>query len=345
MNQLGAFEVESRLVAPKVRVIPAQRVLLSGVYGMENDMVRGLLIRQALTAINVLFALVIAYIIFLVGAQQFAGPVTLDPLDNLGDGSDLAALEFKSVGPRSDYDAIVNGKLFGSAGLVAAPAVEAPPPVSDLVVQTSAPLKLLATVASYPTDPLSTAIIDNPSATTPIKTSTYYLGQNVMENLKLLEVHRRRIILLNTAKNQKEELRMDPMGGSTAMASNTPGSARNAKVAGIADNANLVTLERAAVVEELNSYDYADLMAQLNPSLVEDEKGNITGITSASLTSIPLAKQAGLKDNDVIQAVNGITIDSEQKIGEIAQKVGNANTIRLSVLRDGKPQLITVKVQ
>jgi S1-C subfamily serine protease len=98
-------------------------------------------------------------------------------------------------------------------------------------------------------------------------------------------------------------------------------------------------------MEEINSYDYSDLMAQLNPQMVEDDKGNITGITSASLSSVPLAKQAGLKDNDVIQAVNGITIDSQEKIGEIATKVGNANTIRLSVLREGKPQMITVKVQ
>ena len=310
-------------------------------------MVRGLLIRQALTATNLLFALVIVYIIYLVCIQQFGkapADQTIADLDtSIGDGG----LPIKSVGQRSEYDAIVNGKLFGAAGMVAA--AVAPPPVSDTLVQTSAPIKLLATVASFPTDPLATAIIENPTATTPIKTSTYYLGQMVTDSLKLLEVHRRRVILLNTAKSQKEELLMEQLGSATTLAKGGPGSARNAKLAGAdkagGDGANHVTLERKAVMEEINSYDYADLMAQLNPQMVEDEKGNITGITSASLSSVPLAKQAGLKDNDVIQAVNGITIDSQEKIGEIATKVGNANTIRLSVLREGKPQMITVKVQ
>lgn len=307
-------------------------------------MVRGLLIRQVLTAVNLLLALVIAYIIVLVCMQQFGASASTNTLDDLVSDGGRGALKIASVGPRSDYESIINGRLFGEAGTVAAPPTDAPKPVDDVIVPTTFQGKLLATVASYPTDPLATAVIDNPAATTPIKTSTYYLGKPITDNYVLLEVHRRRVILLNTEKNQKEELQMEQLGGKTAVASSALTSARNAKVAG-ADTANHVTVERTAIMEELNSYDYADLMAELNPTLVEDEKGNITGITSASLTSIPLAKQVGLKDNDVIQAVNGITIDSEQKIGEIAQKVGNANTIRLSVLRDGKPQMLTVKVQ
>lgn len=308
-------------------------------------MVKGLVIRQGLTAINLLFALGIAYIVYLVVAQQFAGAAVETGID-LPSGNN-EPVQLRTVGPRSDYDVIVNGRLFGDAGTVAI-AAAAPPPPSETVVQTTAPIKLLATVASKPTDPLATAIIDNPTATTPIKTSTYYLNQMVTDQLKLIEVHRRRVILLNTAENRKEELQMDQLGSGATMAKSGAMSGRNAKVAGAGgkdDDKNHVTLERTAVMEELNNYDYADLMAQLNPQIVEDEKGNITGITSASLTSIPLAKQAGLQDNDVIQAVNGITIDSQEKIGEIAQKVGNANTIRLSVLREGKPQMITIKVQ
>lgn len=311
-------------------------------------MVRGLLVRQVLTGINLLLALVIAYIIYLVGVQQFGNPAAARSIDELLGGKQDTAVKIASVGPRSDYDAVVNGKLFGSAGATAAPPSETPT-ISEQIVQTTENLRLLATVASYPDDPLATAIIENPAATTPIKITTYYLGQQIKDNLKLLEVHRRRVILLNTAKNQKEELLMEPLGSTPTLAGKTgPGAtlAGGRMGGGMgAASPNQVTLERKAVVEELNNYDYADLMAQLNPQFVEDEKGNVTGVTSASLSSLPIAKQAGLQDNDVIQAVNGITIDSEQKIGEIAQKVGNANTIRLSVMRGGKPQMITVRLQ
>ncbi len=308
-------------------------------------MVRGLLIRQALTAINLLFAVVIAYIIYLVGVQQFAAPPAEQPLDIASNAAN--DVTFKRIGPRSDYDTIVNGKLFGEAGAVAAAPV-APPPVSETVVDTTAPVKLLATVASTPTDPLATAIIENTAATTPNKTSTYYLNQMVTDNLKLIEVHRRRVILLDTAKNQKQKLEMAQLGSATTMAKSTPGSMRNAKLAAGAqekDDKNHVTIDRKTINDELGKTSYEDIMAQLNPTLVEDEKGNVTGITSASLSSFPLAKSAGLQDNDVIQAVNGISIDSEQKILEIANKVGTANTIRLSVLRENKPQMITLKVQ
>ncbi|MCC6154355.1 MAG: hypothetical protein IT367_11380 [Candidatus Hydrogenedentes bacterium] len=317
---------------------------VAAVTEVENEMVKGLVIRQGLTAINLLFALGIAYIVYLVVAQQFAGtPAEASPTSP----PESKPLQIKSIGPRSDYDVIAKGRLFGEAGTVTAP----PPlqePDNKPIVETTANINLLATVASTPTDPLATAIIENPSATTPSKASTYYLGQMVTDSLKLIEVHRRRVFLLNTSTQQKETLTMAQMGSDATMAKGGPIAGRNAKVAsagGKDDDKNHVTLERTAVMEELNSYDYADLMAQLNPQIVEDEKGNVTGITSASLTSIPLAKQAGLQDNDVIQAVNGITIDSQEKIGEIAQKVGSANTIRLSVLREGKPQMITIKVQ
>ena len=326
----------------KARLGPA--VSGSGAARMENEMVRGLLIRQVLMAVNVLLIVVIGYIIFLVGLQQFGGPVKGGALD-LSTDSPGDAIKISTIKDRSEYDSVVSGKLFGMAGTTATAVAETPPP-SDIVTPTTFQGKLLATVASFPTDPLATAIIDNPSATTPAKSSAYYLGQMVTDSLKLAEVHRRQVILLNTATNKRESLKMEVYGSSTALAKNQLGTGLKGKVAAAGgEGANHVTLERKAVSEELASYDPVELIQTLNPQLVQDDKGNITGITSASLTSIPVAKQAGLRDNDVIQAVNGMALDSQEKIMEVAQKVGNSNTIRLSVLRDNKPQMITIKLQ
>ncbi len=307
-------------------------------------MVRGLLIRQALTAVNLLLALGIAYVIYLIGVQQFGPKVVVTELDLEGIGD--SELKVAKVGPREAYQPIVSGRLFGDAGSTPPPP---PPPVEaePTVVASTSPLKLLATVTSSPTDPLATAIIDNPTAPPPApKVSTYYLNQVVMPGLKLAEVHRRRVRLFNENKNQYEELTIQAPGTGTVTGQpGSPGGRSRQGAEGATESANHVTLERQAILDEVNAYSYTDLMAELNPQLVEDDKGNVIGITSASLENIPLAQSAGLKNNDVIQSINGMNIDSEQKIGEIAQKIGPANTVRLSITRDGKPQTLTIKVQ
>ncbi|MDZ4859474.1 MAG: site-2 protease family protein [Candidatus Hydrogenedentes bacterium] len=306
-------------------------------------MVRGLLIRQALTAVNFVLAVGIAYVIYLIGTQQFGyaqAPASLD-LEGIAD----TELQIAKVGPREEYNAIVNAGMFGNAGK-AAPVVEEDPNEEPELVPTTAPLTLHGTSASYPSDPLATAIIENPTAATPIKVATFYQGQEVMPGLMLLEVHRRRVILHNESKNQNEELVMAQLGSQESTAKSALPDRRGRQGAEkTGDNPNHVTLERQAVLDEVNAYNYTDLIAELNPQLVEDDKGNVIGISSATLENIPLAQSAGLKNNDVIQSINGMNIDSEQKIGEIAQRIGNANTIRLSITREGKPQTLTIKVQ
>lgn len=310
-------------------------------------MVRGLLLRQGLTGINLILAAAIGYIIYLVGMEHFGPKPAQRNVAELLENSSASDVAFQGVGPRGEYDSIVNGKLFGQAGAesttVETAAVAEPP-----VVQTTAPLKLLATVASYPGDKRATAIIENPTATTPNKVSTYYQGQQVMPNLVLAEVHRRRVYLMNTAKNQKEELVMTSDSTESGLGK-APGLNRGVARMDrdVEKDKGHITLERQEVEQELSSTNTADLLADLNPEYVRDEKGNVTGITSASLSSLPLAQRVGLQDHDVIQSVNGMNIDNDDpaRLGEIAQRVGNSNTVRLSILRDGKPQMITVKLQ
>ena len=305
-------------------------------------MVKGLLIRQVLTGINLLFAVLVAYIIYLIGMQQFGAPYKQREITIDSNANNESGVPFVKVGPRTDYDLVASGAMFGDAGKTATPNTEQVETKPTVI--TTAPLKLYATVASFPTDPLATAIIENPMATTPSKIGTYYQGQTVMDNLKLVEVHRRRVILYNEAKKQKEELLMAQLGDAAPAKPALERGPRGAKAAAAGAGTH-VSVQRQEVIDELNSVDQAELLNQLNPQLVKDEQGNVTGITSASLSSVAIAQKVGLQDNDVIQSVNGVQIDSVEKVGEIAQKFQNANTFRMSIMRDGKPQMITSKVE
>jgi len=66
---------------------------------------------------------------------------------------------------------------------------------------------------------------------------------------------------------------------------------------------------------------------------------------SAGYSGTPLAKKLGLKNGDVVQQINGKAIDSLTKAGQVLQTFDGLNTFRVSVLRNGRPQMLTVDIQ
>lgn len=310
----------------------------------EASMVKGLLIRQAFFLIDLVLAILLAFVVYKIADRQLErGPVA-PPTVDISDSSG-APLKVAKVGPLDEYKGIGSSGLFGSAGDTSVPDVAltevntVPPPPT---------LKLHATAASPdPGDPLSTAIIENSAAPTVQKLSTYYHGQPVTDQLYLVEVYPRKVILENRKEKTKSELAMEdateekPQGTSAAMARN-----QIRRPVQLAQNtANTVSLDRNAVAEELASYDYASVVNTLNPEMAEDGNGNVVGITSSNFSSVPLAKEIGLQNGDVVNTVNGIKIDSDQKLMEIFTKFSNANTFRLGVTRNGSPTMLTFKLE
>lgn len=121
-----------------------------------------------------------------------------------------------------------------------------------------------------------------------------------------------------------------------------PGVARPRVPAG-GEQGNEIVVNRQEILQELNA-GYADLVTKLNPEMWKDETGKVAGITAKNIGDIPLAAKLGLKDGDILQSVNGILIDSEQKIMEVVNKFSNANVFRLGILREGKPTVLTLRI-
>ncbi len=307
-------------------------------------MVKGLLIRQAFFLIDLVLAVVLAFVVYKIADRQLERePIASAPVEGID--STGTALDVAKVGPLDEYQVIGSSGLFGPAG----DTTVAVAPSEEVKMEKAPPtLKLHATAASPdPIDPLSTAIIENSAAPTVQKLSTYYHGQPVTDELYLVEVYPRKVILENRTKNTKSELDMEEateeksQGTSVAMARNQlRGPVQLAQ-----NTANTVSLDRNAVAEELASYDYADVVNTLNPEMAEDGNGNVTGITSSNFSSVPLAKDIGLQDGDVVNTVNGIKIDSDQKLMEIFTKFSNASTFRLGVTRNGSPTMLTFKLE
>ncbi|MCC6486938.1 MAG: hypothetical protein IT364_05505 [Candidatus Hydrogenedentes bacterium] len=308
-------------------------------------MVKGLLIRQAFLIIDLSLALLVALFVYLIAERVLReSPIALGPGEP-GEGT-MEAFQLPTVGPLSDYAVIETSGLFGPAASMATPA--APAVTEPDMVEAPPTLTLHATAASEePSDPHATAVIENSAATTLQKVATYYLNQPFTAELSLKEVHPRKVILENKAANTMATLEMrDPTENPAPVtpAAMARGPQRRLPSAA-SETANAVTLNREEMVQELASYNYADVVSTLNPQMAEDENGNVVGISSDNFGSIPLASQVGLQNGDVVNTINGIKIDSDQKLAEIMDKFANASSFRLGVTRNGTPMMLTFKLE
>ncbi|MCC6697637.1 MAG: hypothetical protein IT365_18555 [Candidatus Hydrogenedentes bacterium] len=308
-------------------------------------MVKGLLIRQAFVIVDLTLALLVALFVYLIAERLLReNPIAVGPGD-LG-GAPTETFQLPRVGPLSDYAVIETSGLFGPAANMATPA--APTEETQVVVAAPPTLTLHATAASEePGDPQATAVIENSAAASLQKIATYYLNQPVTAELSLKEVHPRKVILENKVANTMATLEMrDPTENPAPV---TPASmARGPQKrppSAAAETANTVALNREELVQELASYNYADVVSTLNPQMAEDENGNVVGISSDNFASIPLASQVGLQNGDVVNTINGIKIDSDQKLAEIFEKFSNASSFRLGVTRNGTPMMLTFKLE
>jgi len=252
------------------------------------------------------------------------------------------ALDLNSqVGSRTEYDVIVANRLFGDGANRMAPkqpVVDETP--SDKLVEAPPELRLWGTATGFPTDPLGSAVIENAAAKTVQKIDAYFIGDRVTDRHVLVEIYPRRAILRNTAENRLEELLLREDPAPTALAG-APGAGRMQRPPKA--RANFAKVSRAHALEEFTTRG-ADLVREASPRMHFDEDGNIDGITSDELSKIPIAQTAGLKDGDVVQAVNGVAINSEESIPEIFRRFESATTFRLSVLRNGRTQMLNIEL-
>jgi len=299
-------------------------------------MVKGLLIRQVFMVVDLSLALLVAFVIYLVSAKLLdTSAIDTAPPDLVADTSSLP--ERPHVASRESYDSIITSGLFGPAGQIGKPNAD-----PGLITETAAPptLKLYGTASSTPTDPLGTAVIENTTAKTLVKVATYYLGQAVTDELTLVEVQPRKVILLNKAKNQRQVLAM----ADTFMASPTPlGKPGMADLARAKSDANHPVIQRQDVAKELTNGQ--DLLAQLNPHFPTDDQGNVMGLAADNISSVPLLAQAGLKDGDLVQSVNGMNIKSQEDLLEVLNKFSSSKTVRLGIVRGGAPQMLTIGLE
>jgi type II secretory pathway component PulC len=250
----------------------------------------------------------------------------------------VEGLHLAKVGLPADYSVIKENGLFGPAAESSAPDPAAAVVAAPTVEVTRLPLKLLGTAATSPTDPLACAGIKNTQTNSE---NTYYLGEPVLSDVVLEEVHKRGVVLFNKKENKREILSMDEKETIPAHLTAVSGAAAAPQPAD-GGEPGPVSIKKDELMEIAS--DMGRLMMELKPQPYKDESGKMIGITSPDLGKVPLAKKVGLADNDVITAINGMSIDSVESIGKIAEKFKNLNVFHLKVLRNGQTVTRTIKL-
>lgn len=304
-------------------------------------MLRGLLIRQVLVVIDLVLAGLVVAMAYLVMARILQDDVVVRPTHatTSGDGSTGAGILRKPVG-RSAYESIVTSNLYGTAADMTGAPTEAPAVEEQPLRPTTLPLKLYGTLALEPGDPLATAVIEDVALQAK---QTYYLNQPVKDGYVLKEVHKRRVVLYNESTGALEELAQEQLQVASADRPPDPRTMRSNEPPAFA--ANQVVIDREATQRELESMNFAEFYAEVSPQLVRDDAGNVKGITSPNIDKIPMAQRFGFQPGDIVQEINNVKIDSEQKALEVINRFQHSASHFLTIERNGRKQTLVVRVQ
>ena len=302
-------------------------------------MVRGLLYRQMFKAVEaalvILCLLWSGFFVF----NNFVIAKTDRDTPNPFDEAPGDSFEFAGTGPLGTYVAITQSGIFGAAGKVGTNVVktvpkETPPPTTTI---TKLPLVLKATVLAGPLDPLSSATIQHKDQGQ--VTKTYFLGNEVFDKVYLLEVRQYEVILRNERENKNEHL---PMSELTEIAANAPPKAPSPRDRRTVAPGNRAA--RAGKTIELKHQDiqqklldqYQDIATKVDVKEHKDKNGKVIGLTSSNISQIELAKELGLKDNDILTTMNNKPIDSTDSILNVLNNFSGTKNFRIGIIRNGK---------
>ena len=304
-------------------------------------MLRGLVIKQVFFVVDLLLmavigiALVFAVLRFMdTGKDGLGAPVAAA---EAGDG-----IEYAGLSERSFYDVVNANKLFGEAGQRRITTLAEPEePVSEEITQTQLQLTLLGCTSIGPTDPYSCATIVNVrEADTRKKERVYFVGQTIMSNVVLSEVHKRYVILKKG--NQFEYLPMDKSEDTKITLASAQPQQNAAPTEQTAPG--VVTFKRQDLLQEMMQAENLETIAATARD-VTDDNGNVIGVTADGIGEVELATKLGFSEGDVVQQINGQPVQGVDNLGELLQKFSDMNSFRISVLRDGQPKMLTIRLQ
>ncbi len=179
-------------------------------------------------------------------------------------------------------------------------------------------------------------------------------GDEITTGVRLEEVHADRVVLLHEGVQEVLALRRDepPPDRVTPIPPAQRGGPRNtAPAASTTPPVQSFTPPNMAH----GSLNWEQTMAQVRGDAADIAKrvqvtpvmadGRLAGVRLSATGDAAMLAQFGLRPSDIVTAVNGLPVDSVSRGQQILESLGNADSVRVTVTRDGLPTELTVKLR
>jgi len=224
------------------------------------------------------------------------------------------AIQQQNENDTSNYNTIAEHNLFGGAGDNLS---------SAAVASTELPLVLQGTIAGP--EEIARAVILDLSQKNSIP-ETYRTGE-VVAQAKIVSIETDAVIL--SYNGQKQILKL----------SSRKSSGHNA-VLSVPEPTAAVSEDKG--IDPISIFENVIQNAVIEPYVVD---GNTVGLRVSDLGKLDLPIFAGIKENDVIQSINGQQLTSRQKAFQIFKKARTKSKIDIELLRDQKTKNLSLSLR
>jgi type II secretion system protein C len=243
--------------------------------------------------------------------------------------------------PASHYAGMSKRRLFGGAGAggTRAGGQNNAGQSLDQLKQTGLSLQLWGTAVG--TEGMSTALIEN---TANKSQKVYREGDKVAQGAVLEQILAKRVVLNTGGKRElltlaEAKAKPPPRGGGKPLPRSRMNRASRDSAPGRAPDSATVMNRK-----EWENKDPSELIGDAKVTPVYKD-GRPDGLEVRNIGDNEFAKRVGLEEGDVIASVNGVKIQSLDEAYKLAGKLQNAPTLRVEILRDGRPRTLTFRVR
>ncbi len=183
-------------------------------------------------------------------------------------------------------------------------------------------------------------------------------GDEIAPGVILEEVHADRVVLRHDGVQEVLALARDelpksapasgPVTGTAPLRNTAPGSPAHVGTAPLTFTPPNIAHGAAGnwqqTMDRAGAGDMAALAknVQVTP-VIED--GRMAGVRVSTGADTALLGRLGLRPDDVVTAVNGVPVDSPARGQQILESLGNAGEARVTVMREGVPTVLSVKLR
>lgn len=210
--------------------------------------------------------------------------------------------------------------------------------VLTVTVPTQLGLKLLGTLTSASTDMSLASVYEAASQ----RTRTVAVG-SALQGAEVLAIERTRLLLLNNGQVEILDLMSSPAApglppASPALAAPTKGFGSSLRETG----PNAYSIARQDVENTLANLNQIATQARVVPAFTD---GKARGFKLFAMRPDSIYSRLGLRNGDILQRINGSTLDDPMRAMEAYHSMKGSSRIELEIERDGQPLRKTYTVE